>query len=73
MTSANPFAGEAPTLCVGESGVTRSGKLQLQIPQFPHEDVVGGVTDGWGIQNVVAVVVLGQLGPQGLSASEGFR
>ena len=56
--------GSAPTRWVGESGVTSSGCSASMPPQLVEQRVVGVVADDRVVEDVVAVVVLGDLAAQ---------
>ena len=68
-TGWNSPRGAAPTVCVGESGVTRVGYVGLELPELEHQEVVLGVGDLRRVEHVVPLVVvldqLAQLGRPG--------
>ncbi len=63
-TGANRAEGAAPTVVVGESGHHQVGMVGLDGPQLAHQGVVLGVGDLGVVEPVVAVVVVGDQGPQ---------
>ena len=63
-TGANRVEGGAPTVEVGESGTARSGCSASIASQLAHQRVVLGVGDLRVVEPVVAVVVVGDQGPQ---------
>ena len=63
-TDGKPPSTGAPTRWVGESSVTSSGLRCLELDELPEQQVVRAVAHGRGVQDVVAMVRVVELGAQ---------